>query len=81
LLLEGEKPIDALAGGKLVIELNGSRLKGGFALIQMKGRGEKNWLLIKKRDRHSVEDWILQRALTKEKEARLKERVPPCEAS
>ena len=35
--------------GKIVVELRGKKLKGGFALAQM--RGGKNWLLIKvKRD-------------------------------
>lgn len=37
----------SIRGGELVFELRGKKLKGGFALVQMKG---KNWLLIKKRD-------------------------------
>jgi bifunctional non-homologous end joining protein LigD len=79
-LLEGDDPLGALEGGKMVIELSGKILKGGFALVKMKGRGEKNWLLIKKKDAHSVAQWNIRRALTKEKQAALKERVPPCKA-
>ncbi len=79
-LLEGDDPLGALEGGKMIIELNGKILKGGFALVKMKGRGEKNWLLIKKKDAHSAAKWNIRRALTKEKQAALKDRVPPCKA-
>ena len=79
-LLEGDDPLGALEGGKMIIELRGKILKGGFALVKMKGRGESNWLLIKKKDAHSVDDWEIRPALTKEKQAALKERVPPCKA-
>ncbi|MCK4389346.1 MAG: 3'-phosphoesterase [Desulfobacterales bacterium] len=77
-LLEGADPAKALESGKMVIELHGMILKGGFTLVKMKGRGENNWLLIKKKDAYSQAKWILPRALTKEKEAGLQERVPPC---
>jgi len=79
-LLEGDDPLGALESGKIIIELSGKILNGGFALVKMKGRGEKNWLLIKKKDAHSVAKWNIRRALTKEKQAALKERVPPCKA-
>jgi bifunctional non-homologous end joining protein LigD len=79
-LLEEDDPLEALNKGKMVIELHGETLKGGFALIKMKGRGEKNWLLIKKKDDHSRIGWSLSQALTKEKKATLKEKTPPCEA-
>jgi bifunctional non-homologous end joining protein LigD len=79
-LLEEDDPLEALNRGKIVIELRGETLKGGFALIKMKGRGEKNWLLIKKKDDHSRAGWSLARALTKEKKAVLKEKTPPCKA-
>jgi len=79
-LLEGDNPMEALERGKIIIELRGKILKGGFALIKMKGRGERNWLLIKKKDAHSQAEWALPRALTKEKKATLQERVPPCKA-
>ncbi|MBW2019065.1 MAG: 3'-phosphoesterase [Deltaproteobacteria bacterium] len=79
-LLEGNDPLEALEGGKMIIELRGKILKGGFTLIKMKGRGEKNWLLIKRKDAYSQTSWALPRALTKEKEATLQKRVPPCNA-
>lgn len=79
-LLEGDDPLTALEGGKMVIELRGKILKGGFALVKMKGRGENNWLLIKKQDANSVDDWTIQAALTKKRQAALKEKVPPCKA-
>jgi len=79
-LLEGNDPLEAIKSNKIVFELRGKILKGGFTLVKMKGRGENNWLLIKKKDAHSQAKWALQRALTKEKEATLRERVPPCKA-
>lgn len=43
--------------GKLKFTLNGSKLKGAFALVKASGRGENAWLLMKLRDRHaSVKD-------------------------
>jgi bifunctional non-homologous end joining protein LigD len=79
-LVEGDDPLEALKRGKIVIELRGKILKGGFTLIKMKGRGEKNWLLIKKKDVYSIAEWAIHRALTKEKQAALEETVPPCKA-
>lgn len=40
---------DGLARGKLSFDLEGERLKGAFALVRMKGRGD-NWLIIKEKD-------------------------------
>jgi bifunctional non-homologous end joining protein LigD len=77
-LLEGDNPVEALEGGKIVMELHGKILKGGFTLVKMKGRGEKNWLLIKKKDRYSQEKWTLQKALTEERKSSLYEKKPPC---
>lgn len=37
--------------GTLKIQLNGKKLKGEFALVQTKARGENAWLLIKKNDK------------------------------
>jgi ATP-dependent DNA ligase len=79
-LLEVSDPVEALERGKLTIELQGKILRGVFTLVKMKGRGEKNWLLIKKKDAYSRDRWTLSRALTKEKASTLKERVPPCKA-
>jgi bifunctional non-homologous end joining protein LigD len=63
-LLEVDDPVKALEAGKIVMELHGKLLKGGFTLVKMKGRGEKNWLLIKKKDSYSQSKWTLQKALT-----------------
>lgn len=43
-------PDEALAKGDLKFVLHGQKLKGSWALVQMKGRGAKNWLLVKHRD-------------------------------
>ena len=45
-------PHAALKAGNLKFELRGHKLKGKWALIRMKGRGEKQepWLLIKEKD-------------------------------
>lgn len=40
--LESRKP------QKLVFQLNGEKLSGPYVLVQMKGKGEKNWLIFKK---------------------------------
>ncbi len=74
-LLEGNDPAKSLENGKIIMELQGRILKGGFTLFKMKGRGEKNWLLIKKKDEYSRNKWMLQKALTKKKEKELRERV------
>ncbi len=47
---EAVDPETALARGELKFILHGQKLTGSWALVQMKGRGEKNWLLIKHRD-------------------------------
>ena len=78
-LLEGGDPVKALEAGKIVMALHGKILKGGFTLVKMKGRGEKNWLLIKKKDEYSHTSWTLQQALTEQKKSRLRKRMPPCE--
>jgi bifunctional non-homologous end joining protein LigD len=45
-----------LKAGSLKFRLNGKKLKGEFALVQTKGRGENSWLLIKHRDRYASEE-------------------------
>jgi bifunctional non-homologous end joining protein LigD len=79
-LQEGDNPVKALEAGKMIIELDGKILKGGFTLVKMKGRGENNWLLIKKKDAYSIIKWTIPRALTREKQAALQEKIPPCKA-
>ena len=78
-LLEGEDPLGALEGGKIILELEGKTLKGAFTLVKMKGRGERNWLLIKKKDEYSQVNWTLQKGLTRERRSKLRERLPPCD--
>ena len=78
-LLAGDDPVKALEAGKLVMGLRGKILQGGFTLVQMKGRGQKNWLLIKKKDEYSRTDWTIPQALTEQKKRSLREKVPPCE--
>jgi len=67
---------------KISFVLNGRKLRGGFTLAKLKKSKKGNeWLLIKKKDTHSDPSWKLELALTPEKKAQLKERVPPCETS
>lgn len=44
-----------LLEGNIHFLLNGQKLKGGFALVQLKGRSRRNWLLIKHQDSFAVE--------------------------
>lgn len=75
-LIEEKNPTRALEQGKIDMVLEGKILKGAFTLVQMKGRGEKNWLLIKKKDSHEKTPWIIKKALTKEKQKTLREKAP-----
>ncbi|MBI4458661.1 MAG: DNA ligase D [Acidobacteria bacterium] len=43
--------------GDLKFRLEGEKLRGEFALVRMKGRGENQWLLLKKRDAAAVGGW------------------------
>jgi bifunctional non-homologous end joining protein LigD len=48
-----DDPHEGLKKGKLAFRLDGKRLKGGWALVRMRGREKEkreNWLLIKERD-------------------------------
>ena len=78
-LTQGGDPLEALKAGKIYIDVSGKILKGGFTLVKMKGRGEKNWLLIKKKDAYSQTHWALEEALTEERRGRLREKTPPCQ--
>lgn len=42
-----------LREGSLKFRLNGTKLKGEFALVRTKGRGDRSWLLIKHRDKYA----------------------------
>jgi bifunctional non-homologous end joining protein LigD len=49
-----------LHAGSLKFILHGQKVKGEFALFQMKGRGERSWILVKKND-----DYATQKDITK----------------
>ncbi|ASZ10596.1 DNA ligase D [Chitinophaga pendula] len=46
-----------IKAGSLKVILKGKKLKGEFALVKMKGRGERSWLLIKHRDKYAVDGY------------------------
>jgi DNA ligase D-like protein (predicted 3'-phosphoesterase) len=49
-----EVPLEqALADGHAVVELEGSKLRGGFALTRTGGGRRERWLLVKTRDEHA----------------------------
>jgi bifunctional non-homologous end joining protein LigD len=77
-----EDPEAALKKGRLTFALKGKKLKGGFSLILMKGRGSgKDWLLIKGQDSFAKKDWEVKEELTPAKKKKLTEKIPPCETS
>jgi len=47
--------LSQLHKGSLKIRMHGKKLKGEFALVQTKGRGENSWLLIKHRDKYATD--------------------------
>jgi bifunctional non-homologous end joining protein LigD len=49
-----------LYSSKLKIVLHGKKLKGMFALVKAKGRGENSWLLMKLDDKHATSEDILE---------------------
>ena len=55
---EGD-PHQQLAKGHLIVDLDGTKLKGRWHLVHMRGRdqrGKENWLLIKAEDKYARED-------------------------
>lgn len=46
-----------LGAGSIKFRVKGRKLKGEFALVKMKGRGENTWLLIKHRDEYAQEEY------------------------
>lgn len=75
-------PEIALRQGKLRFTLNGRKLKGGFSLVLMRGRGTgKQWLLIKTQDSFAQRDWAIKEELTPARKKKLIEKIPPCETS
>jgi bifunctional non-homologous end joining protein LigD len=47
--------LQELEKGDVKFVLHGKKLKGAYALVKMKGRGENSWLLIKKQDDEAAE--------------------------
>ncbi len=50
-----------LYSGNLKFTMHGKKIKGEFALFQMKGRGENSWILMKKKDGYATEKNILDK--------------------
>jgi DNA ligase D-like protein (predicted polymerase)/DNA ligase D-like protein (predicted 3'-phosphoesterase) len=50
-----------LQNGSLKFRLNGKKLKGEFALVQTKGRGDNSWLLIKHRDKYATNEPVIEK--------------------
>ena len=51
-----------LERGDFKFNLNGTKLKGSFAMVRMKNRGKGNeWLLIKKKDEFAMADYEIER--------------------
>ena len=50
-----------LEAGKVHINLHGKKLKGEFALIRVKGRGDNGWLFFKIKDKHASKDDITKK--------------------
>lgn len=64
---------------KISVILEGGKLKGGFILMRMKGKGAPNqWLMVKRKDGWEIPGWQLVPVLNPESLACLKERLPPC---
>jgi bifunctional non-homologous end joining protein LigD len=74
------KPEEQLKKGRFSFELKGKKLKGGFSMALLKGRGKGNqWLLIKMKDEQANPEFRLKVALTEEKREKLQVKIPPCE--
>jgi len=60
--VDGAAVADAVARGKLDVELHGHKLHGRWALVRTKGEGGKNWLLIKKGGASAAPDLVVVHA-------------------
>jgi bifunctional non-homologous end joining protein LigD len=78
--VHGEKPLEALAEGRLHLVLEGEKLKGDWALIRTRSDGSKNqWLLLKsdadvkpiskKRDDQSAKTGRTMKQIAKDRDA------------
>ncbi|MDO6430546.1 DNA ligase D [Flavitalea sp. BT771] len=50
-----------LHAGSLKFRMKGKKLKGEFALVRTRGRGENSWLLIKHRDKYASEEPVTEK--------------------
>ena len=55
-------PLEQLRKGKILLEFYGAKLRGGFALVRMHSH-EKNWMLVKARDKYADSEWELKTVL------------------
>ncbi|HEY7544920.1 MAG TPA: non-homologous end-joining DNA ligase, partial [Blastocatellia bacterium] len=69
--VDNRDPLEELREGKLSFNLRGEKLKGEFNLVRLKGR-DKQWLLIKSRDRFARPDWQLELLLDDDAQKRNK---------
>ena len=53
--------LEELKKGDVKIVLHGEKLKGAFALVKIKGRGENAWLLIKKQDAAATDNDVTKK--------------------
>lgn len=80
--IDTDDPAAALAKGRFSFALKGRKLKGAFALAQMRhlpNATGKEWLLMKKKDQYAKEGYVIETVLTPARLKKLKEQVPPCE--
>ena len=76
------KPEEQLKKGRFSFELKGKKLKGGFSMALLKGRGKGNqWLLIKRKDEQANPEFRLKVALDEDRRKKLHVRIPPCETN
>ena len=60
-VLGDKTPQEQLGRGDFKFKLHGEKLKGEFAIVQMKGRGKGNeWLLLKKKDVQARPGWDVE---------------------
>lgn len=55
-VLPGENPLETYRQGKLHLDFKGERLRGMFMLIRS-SRGDRQWLLFKKKDVDALPEW------------------------
>lgn len=53
--------LKAFEKGSMKIRMHGKKLKGEFALVHTRGRGDNSWLLIKHRDKYATEKDITEK--------------------